>query len=69
MKLSWKQTWPDRPNDGIGTHPSRPDLKARVYLESGGKRWYWTVSKVQQIAQGLEPTKEAAKAAAEEAAE
>jgi hypothetical protein len=68
MKLHWRQTWPDRPNDGVGTHPDRPDLKARTYLEPDGRRWYWVVSEMRLIAQGFGETKEAAKSAAEEAA-
>jgi len=66
--LTWRRTWDDTPNDGVGTHPDWPDLKARVYQEPGGTRWAWFVSEVYFIDRGIEASKEAAKQAAEDAA-
>jgi len=69
MRLNWRRTWNDRPNDGIGEHPDFPDLRARVYEEPGGGRWFWVVNETYLINRGLEATKDDAKLAATEAAE
>jgi len=63
MNLKWRATWPDKANDGIATCDGVLGLQARVYLEAGGKHWYWFVNDTHARAQGIEDTKEEAKAA------
>jgi len=63
MDLKCRATWPGKANDGTANCDGVPGLQARVYLEAGGKRWYWFVNDTHARAQGIEDTKEAAKAA------
>jgi len=65
MDITWKQTWPERQNDGTAHCESLPGITARVYLENGGRHWYWFVNGKASISRGLEETKDAAKAAVE----
>ncbi|MTH94580.1 ATPase [Roseibium sp. RKSG952] len=69
MKLTWKRTWRDRPNDGTGTHSDYPDRYARTYQEPGGTRWFWFVNDSHSIDRGISENKDAAKAACEKAFE
>ncbi|GGB44384.1 hypothetical protein GCM10011316_15510 [Roseibium aquae] len=66
--LTWRRTWADTPNDGLGIHPDWPDLKARVYRQPGGSRWLWFVNEIAFIGRGIEDSNDAAKSAAEDAA-
>ncbi|WP_306147288.1 MULTISPECIES: ATPase [unclassified Roseibium] len=65
MNITWKKTWPDRDNDGTAQCDSLPDISARVYLENGGRHWYWFVNGKAAISRGQEDTKAAAKSAVE----
>ncbi|WP_395175569.1 ATPase [Roseibium alexandrii] len=65
MQITWKRTWPDRDNDGTATTDALPGISARVYLENGGRLWYWFVNGKAAISRGQEKTKDAAKSAVE----
>ncbi|CTQ67436.1 hypothetical protein [Roseibium alexandrii] len=65
MKTTWKRTSPDRDNDGTATTNALPGISARVYLENGGRHWYWFVNGKAAISRGQEDTKDGAKAAVE----
>ncbi|MTH95537.1 ATPase [Roseibium sp. RKSG952] len=67
-QFTWRKSWEDRPNDGTGTHKTDPELTARVYLEPGGKQWYWVVNSWRKVDAGLAPTKESAIRAVDRAA-
>jgi hypothetical protein len=61
MEIVWKRTWPDRDNDGTATTDALPGISARVYLENGGRHWYWFVNGKAAISRGIEDSKDAAK--------
>ena len=58
INIVWKRTWPERENDGIGTCKELPLIKARVYLSSSGRDWYWFVNGDAAISRGIEESKE-----------
>ncbi len=77
--LPWRRTWPDTPDDGCvdAKHLLDPLDTMRVMRRDGGPqtgRWWWTISrfithddgvKRPRALDGYEPTKEAAREAAE----
>jgi hypothetical protein len=65
VQIIWKQTWPDRENDGVAACDALPGISARVYLAAGGQEWYWFVNGDAAISRGVETSKANAKAAVE----
>ncbi|MFS8180919.1 hypothetical protein ACMG4P_05080 [Pseudovibrio denitrificans] len=70
-RITWRQTWPDTPDDGVGKDPENPECSLRVYKTlspQGRDVWYWFANTIYlAIDKGEAESKEEAKAAAEAA--